>query len=424
MTDLQATIAIPFPFPPEDKSYTTLIKCHAFWDLPSSVEWFKQRGYTLYKRDDPEYEGELEANTYPVLECATSGEMDYPFPNYDTGKNTVGKLHGRNTNGKIVFAQENEDPTHHVVIKLIATDSEEHKILSFLQSQDLKAVEENCLVPVLNILSNGPYSFVVMPRQMGRLRVPSRRWPNPKSKALAFLHRHNILHRDIKLSNVLVNHFSGEDDTFYRESRSRIRLQWADALQYCLFDFDLSMMLPPDTDRTRCRLPYRESWISSGWQTHDTSQGEFDYDPFAFDVGMLGDVFCTEYQHLCRHIPMLAPFFDRMTTRNIPKRFTAAEALEFFEEFLPKIPTTDLYTCYWTDPEGSQLYDVYDRWKDLSPDFIKEWEDYKEPRIPTRTAFLRWLCSYDLMSIVVPAVRLFFYRVTCFCSRTAALLYP
>jgi hypothetical protein len=56
------------------------------------------------------------------------------------------------------------------------------------------------------------------------------------------------------------------------------------------------MMLPPDTDRTQYRLPYQESWLGTGFQLHDASQGEFDYDPFAFDVGTLGDVFCSEYQ--------------------------------------------------------------------------------------------------------------------------------
>ncbi|EKM77350.1 hypothetical protein AGABI1DRAFT_130437 [Agaricus bisporus var. burnettii JB137-S8] len=415
--EILTTIPIPFPFPPEDSSYTTLEKCYAFWDLSSTAEWFEQRGYTLYKRKIPKFEDELEPNMYPVLECKAADKMNYPFPHYDTGRNSIGKLHGRNYNGKIVYAQEVEDPSHHVVIKLIATDSEEHRILCFLQSQDLKVLEENCLVPVLNILSNGPYSFVVMPRQMGRLRVPSRRWASPK-----LLSNHAFTTKD---TISFTAHFSDEDTDRYKENDSRMQLQWADALQHCLFDFDLSMMLPPDTDRTRCRLPYRESWIGSWSRTHDTSQGEFDYDPFAFDVGMLGDIFCTEYQHLCRHIPMLAPFLDRMTTRNIPKRFIAAEALEFFEVFLPKIPTTDLHARYARDPEAREsYYDIYDRWKDLPPDFIEEWKDYKEPRIPLRTILLRWLCSFERMAFIVPAVRLFFYRLTHIRSRTSASLCP
>jgi hypothetical protein len=73
-------------------------------------------------------------------------------------------------------------------------------------------------------------------------------------------------------------------------------LKLTDKLQYCLCDFDLSVMLPPSVDPTQYRLPYQRSWEGSEWQTHDTSQGEFDYNPFAFDVGMLGVIFCMAYQ--------------------------------------------------------------------------------------------------------------------------------
>jgi hypothetical protein len=55
-------------------------------------------------------------------------------------------------------------------------------------------------------------------------------------------------------------------------------------------------MFPADTDRTHIRLPYRQSWYGSGRQPHDTAQGEYDYNPFAYDVGNLGKVLCTEYQ--------------------------------------------------------------------------------------------------------------------------------
>jgi hypothetical protein len=66
--------------------------------------------------------------------------------------------------GKIVYGQETRNPSHHVAIKLIVTDSEEHRILKFLESQGMEVLEENCLIPVLEILLNGPVAFVVMPR--------------------------------------------------------------------------------------------------------------------------------------------------------------------------------------------------------------------------------------------------------------------
>jgi hypothetical protein len=39
-------------------------------------------------------------------------------------------------------------------------------------------------------------------------------------------------------------------------------------------------------------------------------------------------------QHLTKDVPMLAPLFDKMTTRNVPSRFTAAEALQFLEKLV------------------------------------------------------------------------------------------
>ncbi|KAF7771086.1 hypothetical protein Agabi119p4_7060 [Agaricus bisporus var. burnettii] len=159
-------------------------------------------------------------------------------------------------------------------------------------------------------------------------------------------------------------------------------------------------MLPADTDRAWCRFPYKLSWDGTGWQPRDTSQGEFDYNPFAYDVGTLGRVLCTEYQHLTPQIPMLAPFLDRMVTRNIPVRFNAMEALRFFEAFVVGIPDKVMNLKYASGPDAG--YDTCDRWEGLPPDFIKKWEDYREPPIAFSTSVLRWICSFDRMCYIVP----------------------
>jgi hypothetical protein len=108
--------------------------------------------------------------------------------------------------------------------------------------------------------------------------------------------------QDIKFENVLVNYFA-DDNTLYRDNWVRRRLQWSNELDYCLFDFNISMMPPPDTDGARCRLPYNLSWDGSFCQPDDTSQGEFDYNPFAYDVGTLGRVLCVEYQVILLALP-------------------------------------------------------------------------------------------------------------------------
>jgi len=55
-------------------------------------------------------------------------------------------------------------------------------------------------------------------------------------------------------------------------------------------------MFPPTSTTVERRLPYNLSWDGTMNQPHDTSQGELDYDPFAFDVGCLGVLFCQKFQ--------------------------------------------------------------------------------------------------------------------------------
>ncbi|KAG6873653.1 hypothetical protein C0995_012585 [Termitomyces sp. Mi166 len=130
----------------------------------------------------------------------------------------------------------------------------------------------------------------------------------------------------------------------------------------------------------------------------DTLQGELDFNPFAFDVGMLGVMFCQEFQasrsRITHMVPMLAPLFDRMTTRNIARRFKASEALQFFEEqVIPLTPKHVLSLA--TEPRGKYgAYDYYDRWKYLDPDFVEKWAAYREPPVPLHIRYLRELCLY------------------------------
>ena len=66
--------------------------------------------------------------------------------------------------GKLGYAQDAE--LRHVAIKAIFDDSEEHRILRYLHAQSLDTLQENCILPVLDILPYGRRNlcFVVMPR--------------------------------------------------------------------------------------------------------------------------------------------------------------------------------------------------------------------------------------------------------------------
>lgn len=61
---------------------------------------------------------------------------------------------------------------------------------------------------------------------------------------------------------------------------------------YALMDFDQSIILPSDTCLKNCRRPSSESRNGScAYKPWDTDLGEPYYNPFAYDVGMLGNVF-------------------------------------------------------------------------------------------------------------------------------------
>jgi hypothetical protein len=100
--------------------------------------------------------------------------------------------------------------------------------------------------------------------------------------------------QDIKPENALVNHFGRFME--YRDNTMRGNMQREGLLVYCWFDFDCSVMFPATSTPYERRLPASESFIGGCSIAFDTSQGELDYDPFAFDVGALGMCLCEKFQ--------------------------------------------------------------------------------------------------------------------------------
>jgi hypothetical protein len=102
---------------------------------------------------------------------------------------------------------------------------------------------------------------------------------------------------------------------------------------------------------------------------------------------------------------MLAPFLDRMITRDIRKRFTASEALRFLEErVLPSLSPQELdahptESVKYVDPEE------YDRWAGLDPEFVEAWSTYRLPRLPWQTKVLRWICIHEAGMNCIRSIR-------------------
>jgi hypothetical protein len=93
---------------------------------------------------------------------------------------------------------------------------------------------------------------------------------------------------------------------------------------------------------------------------------------------------------------------DRLITRNLSERFTASEALQFFENMY--LSVTDEQLAAEAPPQLNIDWrsGVYDRWADLPVDFVNKWSSYRAP-LPslgarlTRKIFLfywPWGCRF------------------------------
>jgi hypothetical protein len=98
------------------------------------------------------------------------------------------------------------------------------------------------------------------------------------------------------MENVLVNHFADDVVSFDYGGHGREDLRRQGKLSYALMDFDISIMVPGNIRKEQYRRPYLDSFVGSGSHPFDTTQGEFDYNPFAYDVGNMGVEFCRQYQ--------------------------------------------------------------------------------------------------------------------------------
>jgi hypothetical protein len=110
-------------------------------------------------------------------------------------------------------------------------------------------------------------------------------------------------------------------------------------------------------------------------------------------------------QHFTRIVPMFAPLLDRMTTRDIGRRFTASQALEFLENFASELTQEQLQDLAPPWELDHPPYEKYDRWAGLPDTFIQEWGHFREPKVTFQIRLLRRICDYDWGYTLVQWVR-------------------
>ncbi|KAH9477431.1 hypothetical protein JR316_0009644 [Psilocybe cubensis] len=417
---MSSGLTIPFSF--EHGVEVDELERFAFWDSPDVVKWFKDHGYTLYKRSV--YSGE-ELATFPIFPPdPQSGpvEADFPYAHHDMDTTDLPEVYqtdpplsGVDTSGKILYAQDSLK--RHVVIKLVPDNTDEYRVLRFLSEQSMDTLKENCVIPVLDLLPIEGFWLAVMPRWGIGIYQPNPRYVYEivdiiysRLKSLAYLHDNNISHGDIRDANVVVNHFA-DSRLLPRGYHRRSKLRTERRLLYALIDFDFSVMLAPDADRTKFRLPYQR-FLGTNNVSNDTAAGEHDYSPFVGDVGALGVSLCFEYQCRTKYLPVLAPLLDMMTTWDLKRRFTAAEALKFFEQSLSEMTQKELEV----EISGSihyENYSTYNRWQQMHPALMEKWKVYRTPPIPWHLKTLRAIygrsAEYNLH--IIPQTRRFFAGV-------------
>ncbi|GJJ07973.1 hypothetical protein Clacol_002180 [Clathrus columnatus] len=362
-----------------------------FWE--SKRGWFFDKGYTLFRFQQLR-------RSLPLLDTPSlnseSIEYPYAFCGGDPPYWDCQPLQAYNSE-KICFAQDVEG--RHIAIKKLNNTDEIHIYRLLWEKRGLLA--ENCILPILDILEYEGQCFAVMPR-WGEPPF----FLDPPITLGHVLHYIHCLLKDLKEGNTLINHFGAFSRA--RENSMRPKLRTAGQLTYALFDFDLALMLPS----TECRLPASQSfYVLSIMLPFDTSHGELDYDPYKFEMGCLGIVLCQMFQHCIPAVPVLAPFLDRLITDRLELRFTAKEALQFFEKMHATLTPEQLsleapiYTLpgypHW-EPEK------YNRWEGLPDEFVQEWARFRAPIPSFHTKLLRRICRTNLGGALVVYIRRFF----------------
>ncbi|CDO75410.1 hypothetical protein BN946_scf184855.g13 [Trametes cinnabarina] len=224
-----------------------------------------------------------------------------------------------------------------VVLKMVDRGTMEDHIYRFLaECKDLyNPLVFPFVLPPIAIIDS-PYNFdlVAMPMwgskyNLSELETVSEvlRFMHCTLTALAFLHEKRIVHRDIHETNIMIDWYCYTADPSVHSQGLHAHRRNS-SVSYALHDFDLALQMPPETSLKDCRRPSIEAWIGKClYHPTDAWQGEVDYNPFAFDVGCLGNLFIYHFAESITKAPLLALLFAKMTTPVIEERFSAADAL-------------------------------------------------------------------------------------------------
>ncbi|KAH9944558.1 uncharacterized protein BXZ73DRAFT_39962, partial [Epithele typhae] len=378
-----------------------------FWE--GNRAWLLRRGLQLYGIEDPPVWHEIPGRYWLPPTGASPCDVKLPWAKVSR---TGGERISFRTPGPVAAARDSSG--RDVILKVIGRHDQENLICKSL----LEAVGHTdpstfpCIVPPLAILDTPyDYSILSMPRWgdtdwIGDIDSPREclRFIDCMLTGLAFLHNRRIAHLDIITFNILVDYFRVDNDADALQNDIRKRRNRGDIEHtFALIDFDKSMKLPPTESLRTCRRPVSEFIGNRVFTPDDMMWGAPFCNPFAWDVGSMGNIFRRYWAPMAAHVPSLAPLFDRMTTHVVHERFTAEEALRFFRDTTARISAEALDSKCPSDLDWSVTSDVY--WSRLSPQDQATWRRHRTPPLPWWTPILGWLLQTETAWLAFAYVR-------------------
>ncbi|PIL33380.1 hypothetical protein GSI_04000 [Ganoderma sinense ZZ0214-1] len=301
-----------------------------------------------------------------------------------------------------------------IMLKLVDNGSPQHRIFQTLMQHESLFTDPRTFPGVLP-----PIAIIDMPHKYSIVTMPWGDYPELTNmqdvrqvltfircllEGLTFLHANRIAHRDICDSNMVVSCYRlDRDHELFRNDLRELRRRLD--VRYAFMDYDQSIQLPLGVSVKNCRRPSDEAW--TGWDLYkplDVWLGESLYNPFAFDVGTLGNLFRVHFFEAVPMVPALAALFDGMTTHVVSRRFSAEEALDFFRSNIesPSQDVLDAPVALQIDYETMFHPELY--WFKLAPQTQAHWSRFRAPPLPRWWHFLNWVMRFPVCARIVKLV--------------------
>ncbi|KAH9855099.1 hypothetical protein C2E23DRAFT_857839 [Lenzites betulinus] len=292
----------------------------AFWDC--CEPWLAARGYQLHPRQFPYEDAPWKYWDYPPLTAPSK----YPFATRVYVELKKQKFF--TPPARIGWAQDSL--RRDVALKLVHKDTDDYRTYQVLlrSGEHLQSNEHTGVLL---------YAFRVLLRFYAQVMLITTTSGHRTLKGLSMLHALRIAHRDINTSNILIDSgcYHAGCSTFDYPLLTKEHRRARD-VHYALFDFNAARLLP-DSSLRDCHRPRREAMsVSSMYHPLDVLYGDPTYNPFAFDVASLGNIYVAWFQKIVSIERMLAPLFEKMIEHESSRRFTAEDALAFFTSLAPR----------------------------------------------------------------------------------------